>query len=94
MIAAIIIGILILICILFLIRNTQVYRMRTKLLKEESDWLKEHIPTLVEKGWIFRTHERYDRLPSYDKMLLMFWKRMGSFEKDLNPIQDYYLKEG
>jgi len=79
-----VLGIGLLFCVYMMARNTQVYRLRIKLLDEEWRWL-DNNPTTRFVGF-----RRYDSLPSYDKMLTLFWKRVSSFEKALKPIESYY----
>ena len=77
-----------------LIRNQMVFKLRGRLLREEGDWLQQHLAELADgrRQGIF---ERYKRLPSYGVMVLKFWRTMGSFERELGSIEQYYpLMEG
>ncbi|KKN86964.1 hypothetical protein LCGC14_0262330 [marine sediment metagenome] len=80
--------VLVLISMLVLLRSHVVFMLRTRLLQEESIWLQLHRDE-IDKGQ--PPFERYLRLPSYTAMLLKFWKTMGSFEREVGSIEQYYL---
>ena len=71
-------------------RNHQVYKMRMRLLNEESAWLELHTMRLLERGYHFDGFRRYDTLPTYNRMFYTFWKSLPSYEKELKPINEYY----
>jgi hypothetical protein len=64
-------------CIYMLRRNFQVRDLRTELLYEE-------------RAYPNCDYRRYDSLPSYDSMLLHFWKPLSSYRKDLPPLSTIY----
>ena len=74
-----------------LVRNQQVYRLRTSLLDEEHEWILLHLdtvyPKVLHEGSVFR---RYDSLPSYDKMWLQFWKPVEQFREEIKPVETYW----
>ena len=65
-------------CFWELRRNTQVLKFRLRLLDEEF---------VSGKGRRYGGFKRFDSLPSYNRMLLEFWKPLSSYEK---PLSDYY----
>jgi len=88
-------------CLLFLvsllvsIRSHLVFLLRHRLLAEEEVWLHMHSAEMADGRRQYGLFERYRRLPSYNAMLLMFWKSTGSFEREVGSIEQYYplLKE-
>lgn len=82
--------VLIALSILFLIRTSMVSRLRERLLNEESDWYKDHHDELRDGRRQWGIYERNRRLPSFDVMVLKFWRTMSSFERELGPIEQYY----
>jgi len=86
---------LLFVSLLVTIRSHSVFLLRTKLLEEESIWLTMHRDERYEGRRQYGVFERYRHLPSYNAMMLMFWKSMGSFERKVGSIEQYYplLKE-
>ena len=75
-------------CVLFfvlmLIRANIVGRFRVKMLDEESEWLREDV-----NRWKGR-FLRYESLPSYTRIMLMIWKPIHQFEKELGSVEEFY----
>jgi len=67
-----------------------VFRLRERLLKEESDWYRDHRDEFDDGRRQWGLFERYKRLPSYEVMTLKFWRTMSSFEREFGPIEPYY----
>lgn len=76
--------------ILILIRNKMVYRLRSRLLAEEGDWLRGHLAEMSDGRRQGGVYERYKCLPSYDAMVLRFWRTPSSFEREIGPVEQYY----
>lgn len=77
-------------CVIFAIRNHMVYKLRTRVLKEESDWLTEHVEEFKDGKREWGLFRRYMRLPPYEVMLFQFWRLVSSYEEKLGPIEKYY----
>lgn len=73
-----------------MLRSHVVFLLRTRLLSEESIWLQLHRDEMDEGRRQYGLFERYRRLPSYNAMMLMFWKSTGSFEREVGSIEQYY----
>ena len=65
-----------LMCLLGLRRNSQVYKFRTRILREDSAAWKGRRPFFP----------RYDSLPSYNSMFWKFWIPVNSFERRLSRL--------
>ena len=76
--------------LVMLIRNRMVFRLRSRLLEEEGDWLRQHRAELREGRRRWGIFERYRRLPSYDAMVLKFWRTPSSFEWEIGSVEQYY----
>ena len=72
--------------ILMLIRNNQVYDLRQELSHEEFVW----VIAQPDKFTGYPTFLRYSSLPSYNSMLLHFWKPVSSYREALSPLESYY----
>ncbi len=70
------------------LRNISVYSLRSELIFEEYEWRNNHASYFVNGK--YQEFMRYHALPSYDKMLLSFWKSVKSYKTDLKPIEKYY----
>ena len=70
------------------IRNVRVYKLRTRLLREELAWLSTHTHP---SG---KSFARYESLPSYCTMVLSIWKPLRAYEEALKPLESYYSEEG
>ena len=81
--------------LLMMIRNHVVFLLSSRLLTEEGIWIQMHSAEMGEGRRQYGLFERYRRLPSYNAMMLKFWKSMGSFEREVGSIEQYYplLKE-
>lgn len=92
----VVVYVVIALCIVFFIRFNMVARCSTRLLNEEYDWAKEHWTELREGKRRWGVFERYMRLPPYEVMVFKFWRSMGSFERELGPVEPYYplVEEG
>lgn len=81
----------ILVGVALLVRNDQIYRLRTSLLNEEHEWILSHLDIVTSRplaeGSLFR---RYNSLPGYDKMWLQFWKPVGQFREEIKPVETYW----
>ena len=88
--------VLVVVCLLFfvsllvMIRSHLVFLLRHRLLSEESIWLELHRDEMREGRRQYGLFERYCRLPSYNAMMLRFWKSTGSFEREVGSIEQYY----
>jgi len=90
MIVLFVVCLLLFVSLLVTIRSHSVFLLRTKLLEEESIWLRMHHDEMYEGRRQYGVFERYRHLPSYNAMMLMFWKSMGSFEREVGSIEQYY----
>jgi len=72
------------------IRSHLVFLLRNRLLTEEGIWIQMHCAEMSEGRRQYGMFERYRRLPSYDAMMVMFWKSTGSFEREVGSIEQYY----
>jgi len=88
--------VLVVVCLLFfvsvlmMLRSHVVFLLSSRLLSEESIWLQFHRDEMCEGRRQYGVFERHRRLPSYNAMVLMFWKSMGSFEREAGSIEQYY----
>lgn len=57
-------------CMLMSFRNIFVHKERMRILQEDS----KEIRRQIESGGDFNGHPRYDKLPSYSRMLWQLWK--------------------
>lgn len=82
--------------IIWLDRNTKVYKFRTRILTEDyknTKYLLATVFALAEDGFVdveqIRSIDkwsfRYDSLPSYDVMMFQFWKPLSEYEKEAIP---------
>ncbi len=76
-------GLGLLCCFYGLFRNKEVCDFRRRMLYEESAFLQKQISE--HKG--YDRFRRFDDLPSYNRMVVEFWKPIVSYEK---PLNDYY----
>lgn len=81
---------LLFVSMLVMIRSHLVFLLSQRLLTEEGIWLNMHRDEMVEGRRQYGLFERYRRLPSYNAMMLMFWKSTGSFEREVGSIEQYY----
>jgi len=95
LIVLVVVCLLFIVSLLIMIRNALVFLLSHRLLAEESLWLHMHYAEMVEGRRQYGVFERHRRLPSYNAMMLMFWKSTGSFEREVGSIEQYYplLKE-
>lgn len=76
--------------IMTLIRLHFISELTRRLLREESDWIWEHMKEFEDgrrKGPIF---QRYHRLPPFAIMLHKFWRWPASFEREIGSVEQYY----
>lgn len=71
------------------VRNNQVYKLRTKMLDEESVWIRQHIIDFANKKYT-DMYLRIESLPSYERMVYSLWKPVSQFEKEAGDIEHYY----
>jgi len=67
------------------VRSEYVYRFRRRMSREEAQWLANHPDSSKGSGF-----GRYDSLPSYDRMMVEFWKPLSYYERDLKSIWEYH----
>ena len=90
LILLVVVGLILIVSVLMTIRSHLVFLLRHRLLAEEEIWLTMHRNEMDEGRRKWGLFERYRRLPSYNDMMLMFWKSTGSFEREVGSIEPYY----
>jgi len=76
---------LIIIMSLFMMyRNFRVHEFRMRLLAEEDKFIRGDVNQRWKGKFI-----RFESLPSYDSMLLHFWKPLSSYEREF-PLNKFY----
>ena len=81
-------GTLVVLLVLF-IRNEIVYTFRMRILREDGDTCLKAIHS-GRFRWELPFHRRYERLPSYNRMCLAFWRRMSTYEKQIGSVASNY----
>ena len=78
-----------------LFRNNSVYKFRMKILSEESDFWSKNIPNSIEnlyrfEGGYFPGFRCMNMIPSYNSMVLKFWKPVTKKSFGIKEIKEYY----
>jgi len=71
-----------------LIRNHQVYKLRTRVKREEESWMETRGASPKDMYTLRRY--RYEALPEYSVMVFLFWKPVSGFEKGLKSLEYYH----
>lgn len=69
------------------IRNEYVYHIRGKILTMNSEWVLNHLLDIESKEF----YTWFRSFPSYDRMVLEFWKTKGKYLKEHKSLDEFYF---
>jgi len=76
---------------ILMVRNKKVAELRTKVMREEEQWINQNLILLEIMNWEGDDARRYNQLPSYNEMLYRFWIPVNKFEQRLRKHGYYYF---
>ena len=79
-------GLATILLIYLIFRTNDAHKFRMKLLDEECEWTNANIQLWAKK----MTFGRFDSLPSFNRMVLVFWVPLSHYKRNLKPIEEYY----